>query len=131
MARQTPPRPFLERAALAFAAVALVLFPCTTTSTRTHASDSTPPAAPRADRSGDGDDPLAPSQVDPARPGEALPAQRPARAPVESRHPTPGTPLRSASGAHASALPSWLPRLGSAPGFAQPSLRVLFCTWLT
>ncbi|MCI0460231.1 MAG: hypothetical protein L0Z62_25040 [Gemmataceae bacterium] len=123
------PRPFALLATLVSASVALALLDCAAPPSnsggfRARTSER------RADVPTEDRDPLAPVQLDRARPGEALPAQRPARAHVEFRQVVPGALTLSAAGAHALALPHWLSRLGSAPQFTQPSRRVLFCTWL-
>src|SRR5262245_23131384 len=125
MMHHTPSRPFLLLATLASVVMAGTLFVCAARASAPDLTPSTRHAAQPAE-----DDPLAPAQWDDTRPGEALPAQRSFRVPAEFRQSAPGTSPLSASGTPALALPRWLPRCGSAPGFAQPSRHVLFCTWL-
>ena len=119
--------------ALALAATAVALLACAEPAARGASALTLSYAAVQAEQRGEPVDShgrLPTLQRHETRPGEALPAQRSFRAPVDPREVMPGTPLPACGGPSATAVPAWLPRLGSTPAFGLPSRCVLFCTWL-
>lgn len=89
-----------------------------------------PPERPRPSSGSSSDEPAVGRCVPVSSPA-ALLQEHSVQAGVERGHLKYGLALVPKGGSLRSQLPAWLPQLGAQrPTFAQPSLRVLLCTWL-